>query len=269
METTKNSATISACIWIIAINTVLFIVDNSGLIRPIKSPIERAVTPIQSGMASFGRLMVGEVARPLRFRSQVQERAALQQQRDELFAENTRLKLELEELRQQLELQTVTNQARIIQAGIIESGERFVIDKGAEDGVVEGGAVASGEMLVGVVNSVSPRTSVVNLTTDPAVKIPALVLPDREDRSSDRVRGLAVGSFNQEVELTRVPADDDIEAGEIVVTAAGINIPRYLIIGEIVEVRSKQADLFSSARVRPMVDFNGLASVTVIVEEGR
>lgn len=54
--------------------------------------------------------------------------------------------------------------------------------------------------------------------------------------------------------------------GDLVLTSGlGGGYPPDLIVGQVVNIRSRDFDLFQQATVQPVVDFNGLEFVLVIV----
>jgi rod shape-determining protein MreC len=265
MKTYTDRVVFSTLFWLLLINAILFTLDRAGWLHSFRSPLERITTPIQAGLSKIGLVVTIELGRPMKFRTLSQECTNLRDETNDLLVENAYLRSELDEIKQQLDLQVVLPQTEIIQAGVVESNSRLVIDMGEDDGIGEGAAVVSGDALVGVISGVSPHTAVVCLITDPSVRVPALVVPRRGVLGSERIRGLAVGKFNQEVELAQVLADEPLKEGQVVVTAGGTKIPRHLAIGEIVEIKKKEAEVFSSARVKPLVDFKRLGSVSVII----
>lgn len=265
MKTYTNRVVFSTLFWLLLINSTLFTLDRAGWLHPLRSPLERIAIPIQVALAKMGLGVTTELSRPIRFRTLSQEYTNLRDETDNLLVENTSLRSELDELKRQLDLQVVLPETEIIQAGVIESNNRLLIDVGMDEGIEQGAAVVFGDALVGVVSGVNPHTAVISLTTDPSVRLPALVVPGRGVLGSERIRGLAVGKFNQEVELAQVLADEPLKEGQVVITAGGTKIPRHLAIGEIVEIKKRGAEIFSSARVRPLVDFKRLGSVSVII----
>ena len=69
-----------------------------------------------------------------------------------------------------------------------------------------------------------------------------------------------VGSVTGDVTLDLIPQDVDIEIGDLVLTSGlGGGYPPDLIVGQVVNVRSRDFDLFQQATVQPVVDFNHLA----------
>ena len=76
----------------------------------------------------------------------------------------------------------------------------------------------------------------------------------------------APGSVTGDVILELIPQDANIETGDLVLTSGlGGGYPPDLIVGQIVNIRSRDFDLFQQATIQPVVDFNRLQVVLVIV----
>ena len=134
-----------------------------------------------------------------------------------------------------------------------------IINRGSNDGFLPGMPVVTDQGLVGRVDAVIADASRVQLITDPASKV-NVRLQNAETEAS------LVGSVTGDVTLDLIPQDEDIEIGDLVLTSGlGGGYPPDLIVGQIVNVRSRDFDLFQQATVQPVVDFNRLAIVLVIV----
>jgi len=69
-----------------------------------------------------------------------------------------------------------------------------------------------------------------------------------------------------DVILELISPDVIIEPGDLVLTSGlGGGYPPDLIVGQVVNIRSRDLDLFQQATVQPVVDFNRLQIVLVIV----
>jgi rod shape-determining protein MreC len=63
-----------------------------------------------------------------------------------------------------------------------------------------------------------------------------------------------------------IPQDASLETGDLVLTSGlGGGYPPDLIVGQVVNIRSREYDLFQQATIQPVVDFNRLQIVLVIV----
>lgn len=132
-----------------------------------------------------------------------------------------------------------------------------MINAGSNDGVLRGMPVVTDKGLIGRVDAVIADAARVQLITDPASKV-NVRLQNAETKAS------LVGSVTGDVTLDLIPQDILIEPGDLVLTSGlGGGYPPDLIIGQVVNVRSR--DLFQQATVQPVVDFNRLPIVLVII----
>jgi len=113
--------------------------------------------------------------------------------------------------------------------------------------------------LVGRVDAVIADAARVQLITDPGSSI-NVRLQNAEEEAS------LIGSVTGSVLLELIPQDAIVDAGDLVLTSGlGGGYPPDLIIGQVVNIRSRDVDLFQQATVQPVVDFNRLQIVLVIV----
>ena len=134
-----------------------------------------------------------------------------------------------------------------------------IINAGSNDGILRGMPVVTDQGLIGRVDAVIADAARVQLITDTASKV-NVRLQNAETEAS------LIGSVTGDVTLELIPQDINIEQGDLVLTSGlGGGYPPDLIIGQVVNVRSRDFDLFQQATVQPVVDFNRLQIVLVII----
>jgi rod shape-determining protein MreC len=134
-----------------------------------------------------------------------------------------------------------------------------IINAGSNDGVLRGMPVVTDQGLIGRVDAVIADAARVQLITDPASKVNVRL-------QNAEVEASLLGSVTGDVTLDLIPQDTLVEAGDLVLTSGlGGGYPPDLIIGQVVNVRSRDFDLFQQATVQPVVDFNRLQIVLVII----
>lgn len=134
-----------------------------------------------------------------------------------------------------------------------------IINRGSNDGILRGMPVVTDQGLVGRVDAVIADAARVQLITDPASRV-NVYLQNAEEEAS------LVGSLTGDITLELIPQDSIVETGDLVLTSGlGGGYPPDLIVGQVVNVRSRDFDLFQQATVQPVVDFNRLQIVLVIV----
>ena len=136
----------------------------------------------------------------------------------------------------------------------------IIINAGSNDGVLRGMPVVTDQGLIGRIDAVIADAARVQLITDPASKV-IVRLQNAETEAS------LVGSVTGDVTLELIPQDINVQQGDLVLTSGlGGGYPPDLIIGQVVNVRSRDFDLFQQATVQPVVDFNRLQIVLIIVD---
>jgi rod shape-determining protein MreC len=134
-----------------------------------------------------------------------------------------------------------------------------IINRGSNDGIRRGMPVVTNQGLVGRVDAVIADAARVQLITDPASTV-NIRLENAE------VEATLSGSVTGDVALDLIPQDTDILPGDLVLTSGlGGGYPPDLIVGQVVNVRTRDFDLFQQATVQPVVDFNRLQIVLIIV----
>jgi rod shape-determining protein MreC len=134
-----------------------------------------------------------------------------------------------------------------------------IINRGSNDGILRGMPVVTDQGLVGRVDAVIADAARVQLITDPASMVNVRLQNAQEE-------GALVGSATGDVVMQMIPQDATIEIGDLVLTSGlGGSYPPDLIVGQVVNIRSRDFDLFQQATVQPVVDFNRLQIVLVIV----
>lgn len=134
-----------------------------------------------------------------------------------------------------------------------------IINRGSNDGIQRGMPVVTNQGLVGRVDAVIADAARIQLITDPASNVNVRLQNAEVDAS-------LIGSVTGDVTLDLIPQDVALESGDLVLTSGlGGGYPPDLIVGQVVNPRKREFDLFQQAAVQPVVDFNRLQIVLVIV----
>ena len=261
----KNSR--SKIIFIILIvGLILASIETLGVLDPIRNAAQVVVVPIQLSLykvklnTETGLKTLGEIG------SLRDKNVNLEEENAKLVAENAKLKLlkeENEALRKQLGAASNVDQELILATVIGESPliskKLLLIDKGEVNGIKEGMVVVVENIYVGKIYVVTPRTSSIQLVSDPENKIP--VITDK------KVKGIAVGQFSAEVELTNVVQGDTLNKGDLVLTTGEGGFPSNLVVGRIKEVKKVEKELFQRASLDLLINPASLSTVFVAVEK--
>lgn len=135
-----------------------------------------------------------------------------------------------------------------------------IINRGSNDGILRGMPVVTNQGLVGRVDAVIADAARVQLITDPDSNVNVRLQNNAQTEAS------LVGSATGDLALQLIPQDETIEEGDLVLTSGlGGGYPPDLIVGQVVNIRARESDLFKQATVQPVVDFNQLKIVLIIV----
>jgi rod shape-determining protein MreC len=133
-----------------------------------------------------------------------------------------------------------------------------IIDHGSDDGVRHGMPVVTQQGLVGRVDAVTASAARIQLISDAGAAVNVRIQNKNVDA---QIRGSVTG----EIELEMVGQNVRISSGEILLTSGlGGNYPADVLVGQILEVRKTENELFQTASVQPAVDFPTLRAILVI-----
>jgi rod shape-determining protein MreC len=148
--------------------------------------------------------------------------------------------------------------------------QEVLIAAGSSNGIQRNDPVVTQDGLVGLVTDVTSNGAKVTLLTDQSSAVSAVVL---ESGAAGLVRhGPSDASA---LILDRVSKDELVEEGDLVITAGWRSgkleslYPRGIPIGTVKSVGQQDVDLYKRIQVSPLVDFDGLAEVIVLVPRNR
>lgn len=151
--------------------------------------------------------------------------------------------------------------AKIISKYNDENAQIITINQGKNKKLEDGFAViAENGVMVGKIFTVSANTADVLLITSNATKIAAQI------QNNSNTPGIVIGQHGLSLAMELIPKEDKIETHNLVITSGAENkIPKGLVIGEIESVIDNLGDLFSQAKIIPLIDYNNLSIVSVII----
>jgi rod shape-determining protein MreC len=234
---------------------------GTRLLQPVLDGVSRLVGQVDDVSTVVGKM--NELA---------QQNAQYRDEIDRLQAEIARLReLEVEnrDLRNLLGLKQRTGTGELLPVrAIARDPSPFVqavtIDRGSEDGVREGMPVITWRGVVGRVNRVGPTSSKVLLITDTSSSISG-----RIQGSESRVTGLVRGRPEGGLLMQHIPQEESVQPGDTIVTSdLGGILPEGLVIGQIVQIRRKDVDVFQEAVIEPSSDMKSLERLYVLQSMG-
>ncbi len=134
----------------------------------------------------------------------------------------------------------------------------IIINRGSNDGILRGMPVVTNQGLVGRIDAVIADAARVQLITDPA----STVNVHLKNANTDAV---LLGSVTGDISLDMISQDATVQSGDLILTSGlGGGYPPDLIVGQIINVRKLDYELFQQATVQSAVDFTRLDIVLVI-----
>ena len=253
--------------------TIVFLIIGGVLILALGGYLGR----ISSG---FGNLLVGvqtwffsRYTAIVDFASAPTDIASLRQRNSELEAEVSRLQGQVIELQQKVreteilaalvDLSRANPESTYRGAAVIGRDPSpflhyVIINRGSSDGILRGMPVVTNKGLIGRVDSVIADAARVQLITDPT----SVVNVRLQNADTDAV---LLGSMTGDLTLDMISQEVSVEPGEVVLTSGlGGGYPPDLIVGQIVNVRKRDYELFQQATIQSSVDFSRLEIVLVI-----
>lgn len=159
---------------------------------------------------------------------------------------------------------------KFMEARVVGISDKMKIARGKKDGLKKGMIVISENILVGKIVSTEESFSLVQLVSESNSKIPVAVKKPNLDGTKTtggiQARGLLFGQRGEKLLLDRVLQGEDIQKGDLVVTVGEEGWLPDLLIGQIVDVAPKSAKIYQKARVKPLVDYQKLRIVFIIVK---
>jgi rod shape-determining protein MreC len=248
---------------------------NMGLVQDatfgVFSPVQTFLIDATNGVTN----LFGGFQEVNELRAQVKQ---LQEQLNTAVIDSVRvreLEIENSELRTQLEykqdnpdyllsgatvLEENDNRARVISQDPSTLINYIVIDQGREDEIAVGMPVVTPAGLVGRVTEVGSNWARVLLINDTTSSVNAVV---QSTRATGVVQGQGQGS--DLLIMRYLPLGESVKEGDLILTSGiGGAFPKRLVIGQVIQVRQRDTDLFTEAVVRPSVALSRLEFVLVM-----
>lgn len=240
----------------------LFLLDSLGKLDIPKGFLQDLTIPIQYGFYQGGKSAGKQLDFLVLTRHASQENKALKFQLAEVLLENANLKKSLKETQELVDQYQKLNPQTfdLLPARVLGEGRYLKIDKGLSDGVLLGQVVVYKDHYLGQIKEVSPKTSLVLLSTDPDSKI-AVFSQGNEGRS----KGILSGQFGSKLLMDKILHQESIKVDDLIYSEGTEGkLPKGLILGRVVEVLENQNEVFKQARIEPLFSLSDLDLVFVI-----
>lgn len=227
----------------------------------VQSPVTSISSSISGYFSSISNLRSAQSENDV-LKQRVQELEVELKQKEELAAENNRLKGILQ-LKEQSKYKVLT--ARIIGRDPTVWFDSSIVNRGSMDGVTVNMPVVTDGGLVGRITAVSPLTSQVDLITRDKSGLGAVIGQIGESNALGVVNGT---SKKELLEMKYVPGNIDVQTGQSVFTTGQDGIfPPGLKVGEIVSVVQGSATTPHQILIRPAAKLSSMQEVGVLLYE--
>lgn len=270
---TIPSKTLFLVLTLICILMVVLSLFTSVFESILNSVAGNTIIPFQRGITYVGTFLTDKAENLKQIENLLEENEALQNRVNDLSMEINRLQLDKYELTHLQELYALDAQyesyekvgARIVGSDSVNWYHSFLIDKGTEDGFCVNMNVIADGGLVGIITDVGPNWSRVTSIISDEINLMGRV-PSTEDNliiSGDLAMVKTEGtiSFSQLLD-----PDDQVHKGDKVTTSSISD--KYLpglVIGYIDSATLDSNNMTKSGTILPVVDFNHLNEVLVIL----
>jgi rod shape-determining protein MreC len=249
---------------------LLMALQVTGRLEPVQSAITQLTSPAQVGATGATESVTDALDFVFELRNMRQRNAELEQVNSNLLVENFELRevqRENELMREMLAFAQTRpgldlRGAQIVAQVIGQESNNFLgyimLDLGQSHGIEVGYPVVTDQGLVGRISEVNDNTSKVLLISDPSSAVNAIM-------QSSRLNGVVRGAPGGDLLMDYIQQGQTFKEGEIVLTSGlGGRFPKGIPIGQVIEIRQRDIDVFQQAVIRPTVDLSRLELVMVV-----
>jgi len=255
---------------LVLVAVLLMALQQTGRLGTVEGAVAWVMAPGQQGLSSITDRIVQTVGALGSFQVLQERTAELESINRSLLAENLRLQeierenqrlrelLSFGETRPGIELRGGQIIARVIGRDSNNFLNFVMVDLGSRHGIEVGMPVLNNEGLVGRVSEVTNTSSKILLLSDPLSTVNAIL-------QSSRLTGVVNGVVGDDPVMGFIPQGTLVGVGEVVLSSGmGGNFPKGIPIGQVIEVRQRDFEVFQETVVRPIVDFDRLEFVLIV-----
>jgi rod shape-determining protein MreC len=227
-----------------------------------------AFTPVEKMFVSTGHFFRNGWHNYADLRDVRKQNRDLQDEVTRLQLEQVRLKQDAEQARRLQALLDFkaryisrTVAAQVIGTSGTEQSRVIIIDKGSHDGIKTDMAVITPDGIVGKIKDVFPLSAQVLLINDHDSGAGVIL-------EGSRLQGIVKGTSLGELQITDIMADEQIEAGDHVITSGGDRIyPKGFSVGTVINATpDRDNDPFLVIKIKPAADLRRLEEVMVVTK---
>lgn len=253
---------------VLILSVIFLILGLLDILNPLRNVVHSVSAPIQFGLRRSA-ISIKDTMQLFHNVDEIRrENLELRQDIYELQTVVINLKRFQEEneiLRYQLELKNKdTFDKELLMASVMGNsgdltGASIILDKGSRHGVKINDNVVLGNFLVGKVTKLNVERCVVTMITSPNLSISVKNLDSGAE-------GIARGNLGTSVLVTRLLPGEKIDLGSVFVTSGkdGNFLPN-LGLGLVSEVSFESAEPLKNANLDPLIDFQSLEKVFIVL----
>ncbi len=249
---------------------LLMALQLTGQLQALRSAISFVTTPAQLGTTGAARSVTDGIEFLVELGTLRRRANELEEINASLLAENFSLRevereneqmrdlFQFSQTRPGLELRGAQIIARVIGQESTNFLDYIEVDLGAIHNIAVGMPVVTEQGLVGRISQVNNTNSKVLLITDPSSSVNAIL-------QSSRLNGVIRGDPSGNLLMDFIPQGPVFGVGDVVLSSGlGVRFPRGIPIGQVIERRQRDIDIFQQAVVRPSIDFSNLELVAIV-----
>ncbi len=245
---------------------LLFFLHLLGATANAEAWILRGLSRPETKLSEAARSFRDAVGAPFKVNETRKENEVLRIERDRLMTEVALLReIEAEngELRSVLNYVKQAEKAPILAHVLASSPEAgthtILLDKGSDDGVRMDVPIIAGDgIVIGKIFKLEKTTSLALLLTDSRSRLGVSI------QNAAKTQGIAQGKRGLSLEMRLIPQNEEIIAGNLVVTS-GIEplVPRGLVVGTVRDVETEERNPFKTATLLTPVSYDDLTLVAI------
>ncbi len=258
-------------VFLVVLGLLVFL-HGVGILRPLENFLLFSIKPISGQLYNQGTSfsfsykeqrekeeLIGKINE---LTKEVERLTVANSNWQEIDKENKKLR-QLLNFSNSNQLQTILAQiiAKESLSDVNDEERDIILNKGEKDGLRPGLAVISEEgAIVGKIIETKRSTAKACLVTSRGCRLAATI------QNQAQTIGLTEGDLGLTVKMNYIPQSETVSLDNIVITSGlGENIPQGLVIGKITVVNSESNEVWQSATIEPLVNFNNLTLVSVVL----
>lgn len=259
-------------ILILLILLILIFLHYIKVLQPLENLALSITRPVSVKFYQTSSFVKSRYTNYSETKDQALEIKELKTEINELIVENAQLRVAKEEnqkLREYLDF-LKRHEYNYVLANIISQGVSIdpqasegslVIDRGERHGLISGLLVVDqAGIVIGKIKNVKSESAEIILITSDECRLAASIY------GSDKTSGVVEGRLGLTMIMDFIPQSENIVSNDLVITS-GLeeNIPKGLAIGRVAGVDSSSSEIWQEASIEPLLNFDDLTIVSVLV----